>query len=106
MALKINTPIGTNKGITSEAYVRISNYSFYKPEIAVFQMQLFLNEEESKNSQISFPFPNSTNLEIGNEVRISVDLASLKDQDIFVFGYGEVKKHLATLFGEENIEDC
>ena len=101
MALKINTPIGTNRGITSEAYVRIYNYSFSKIGATAFQIQLFLNEEESKN-----PSLDNINLEIGNEVRGNVDLSSLKDQDIFKYGYSEVKKHLATLFGEENIQDC
>lgn len=47
MALKITTQIGTDKGITSEAYVRIWNYQLNKSGSANFQVELFQSEEDA-----------------------------------------------------------
>lgn len=47
MALKITTQIGTDKGITSEAYVRISNYQLSKFGSASFQVEIFQSEEDA-----------------------------------------------------------
>jgi hypothetical protein len=47
MALKITAQIGTDKGITSEAYVRISDYQISKYGSASFRIELFQNEEDS-----------------------------------------------------------
>ena len=47
MALKITTQIGTDKGITSEAYVRIFDYQISKNGSANFRIELFQNEEDS-----------------------------------------------------------
>jgi hypothetical protein len=47
MALKITTQIGTDKGITSEAYVRISNYQLSKFGSANFNLEIFLSEEDA-----------------------------------------------------------
>lgn len=44
MALKITKKIGTDQGITSEAYVRIVNYNINKNGIANFALQTFLSE--------------------------------------------------------------
>lgn len=44
MALKIITQIGTDKGITSEAYVRIADYQISKYGSANFRIELFENE--------------------------------------------------------------
>lgn len=46
MALKITTQIGTDKGITSEAYVRISNYQLSKFGSANFQIEIFQSEND------------------------------------------------------------
>jgi hypothetical protein len=46
MALKITTQIGTDKGITSEAYVRISTYQVSKFGSANFQVEIFQSEED------------------------------------------------------------
>lgn len=46
MALKITTQIGTDKGITSNAYVRISNYQLSKYGSANFQIELYQSEED------------------------------------------------------------
>lgn len=47
MALKITTQIGTDKGITSEAYVRISDYQISKYGSASFRLELFQSQEDS-----------------------------------------------------------
>ena len=47
MALKITTQIGTDKGITSEAYVRIADYQISKYGSANFRIELFQSEEDA-----------------------------------------------------------
>ncbi len=47
MGLKITTQIGTDKGITSEAYVRISDYQISKTGWAFLGLQLFLSKEQA-----------------------------------------------------------
>ena len=46
MALKITAQIGTDKGITSEAYVRIADYQISKYGSANFRLELFQSEED------------------------------------------------------------
>lgn len=46
MALKITTQIGTNKGITSEAYIRISKYTIDKSGYGKFDLQVFQTEAD------------------------------------------------------------
>jgi len=47
MALKITTQLGTDRGITSEAYVRIADYQVNKYGSANFRVELFLNQEDA-----------------------------------------------------------
>jgi hypothetical protein len=47
MALKITAPLGTDRGITSEAYVRIADYQVSKYGSANFRVELFLNQEDT-----------------------------------------------------------
>jgi len=47
MALKITTQIGTDKGITSEAYVRIADYQISKYGSANFRIELFQSEADA-----------------------------------------------------------
>lgn len=47
MALKITSQIGTDKGITSEAYVRITNYQLSKFGSANFQIEIFQSEDDA-----------------------------------------------------------
>ena len=73
MALKINTQIGTDRGITSEAYVRIANYSIAKTGSAHFQLQLFLNKEEAVAINPQSPYMSSAvNQQIGNNLYVSL----------------------------------
>jgi hypothetical protein len=47
MGLKITTQIGTDKGITSEAYVRIADYQVNKYGSANFRLELFQSQDDS-----------------------------------------------------------
>lgn len=47
MALKITKSIGTDKGITNEAYVRIADYQISKSGHANFRIQLFMSEADA-----------------------------------------------------------
>ena len=128
MALKITTQIGTDKGITSEAYVRISNYQLNKYGSATFNLELFQNKEESMESTSSIPAMlvyQSHNQQIGNSIFVElkideevegpmgetitqkvVDLSSAQGVDIFTFGYTHLKAKLVDLFGAQNVVDC
>lgn len=55
MALKITTQIGTDKGITSEAYVRISDYQVSKQGSANFRIELFMTQADSVNIDSIYP---------------------------------------------------
>jgi hypothetical protein len=46
MAIKITSQIGTDKGITSEAYVRIADYQISKYGSANFRIELFQSQED------------------------------------------------------------
>lgn len=47
MALKILSPLGTDRGITSEAYVRIADYQISKYGSANFRIELFQSQDDS-----------------------------------------------------------
>lgn len=55
MALKITTQIGTDKGITSEAYVRIADYQVSKYGSANFRIELFQSKEDASPSTPMYP---------------------------------------------------
>ena len=50
MALKITAPLGTDRGITSEAYVRIADYQVSKYGSANFRVELFLNQADAAST--------------------------------------------------------
>ena len=47
MALRITTSIGTDRGITDQAYVRIADYQISKYGSANFRVELFQSEEDA-----------------------------------------------------------
>jgi hypothetical protein len=69
MGLKITTQIGTDKGITSEAYLRIADYQVNKYGSANFRLELFQSQDDSIQSLTSptpMPFmPQARNQQIG-----------------------------------------
>lgn len=78
MAIKITTAIGTDKGITSEAYVRIADYQISKYGSASFRIEIYQSQEDVPGSGSgSFPSPiNSAgaarNQQIGDNLYISL----------------------------------
>ena len=75
MALKITTQIGTDKGITSEAYVRISNYQLHKSGSATFNIEIYQNEEDAPSYSSGIPTiytSQSQNQQIGNSISVSL----------------------------------
>jgi hypothetical protein len=71
MALKITKSIGTNRGITSEAYVRIADYQISKFGSANFRLQLFMDEAAAKESN-SMMGSQAQNFEIGESLNVSL----------------------------------
>ena len=55
MALKITSEIGTDQGITSEAYVRIVNYNINKTGSVNFALQIFNSEAEATVLSLGSP---------------------------------------------------
>ena len=75
MALKITTQIGTDKGITSEAYVRISNYQLSKFGSANFQVEIFQSEEDAAPSTNGMPgmmAGQARNQQIGDSIYVQL----------------------------------
>lgn len=75
MALKITSQIGTDKGITSEAYVRISNYQLSKYGSANFQIELYQSEEDATPATNGMPGMTggqARNQQIGDNVYVQL----------------------------------
>lgn len=77
MALKILSQIGTDQGITSEAYVRISEYNLSKQGCSAnFRVQLFLKEADAKPAVRTTPYnpmnPEAKSQIVGDYLYISL----------------------------------
>lgn len=57
MGLKVTTAIGTDRGITNEAYIRIADYQVSKYGSANFRIELFQSEEDAKSTMGSMYSP-------------------------------------------------
>ena len=57
MALKITTQIGTDKGITSEAYIRIADYQISKYGSANFRIELYESQADAPSASGNYPGP-------------------------------------------------
>lgn len=78
MALKITSEIGTDQGITKQAYVRIVNYNINKTGSANFALQTFNSEAEATAMSVGSPlagtFQNSIakNVQIGEQFNVAL----------------------------------
>lgn len=113
MALKITTQIGTDKGITSEAYVRIINYNVSKHGGVSLGIEIYMDQASVPTQTLVLNQATCRNSQIGDTLYVSllteentVDLTPVIEQSIFAFGYGKLKEKLADLFGAENVIDC
>lgn len=71
MALKVTTQIGTNRGLTSEAYVRIGSYEIFKSGSLHLWLQIYQNETDANQPIGQTPlFKEAVSLEIGSKVII------------------------------------
>jgi hypothetical protein len=78
MALKITTQIGTDKGITSEAYVRIADYQVSKYGSASFRIELFQAQADSVSNNM-YPMPVGTGQARNQQVGDSLWVAMTKE---------------------------
>lgn len=79
MALKITTQIGTDKGITSEAYVRIADYQVSKYGNASFRIELFQTQADSVVNNGMYPMPMGNGIARNQEIGDSVWVAMTKE---------------------------
>jgi len=75
MALKITSQIGTDKGITSGAYVRIADYQISKSGSANFRIEIYQSEADVPS--VSSPMPvsmsgTSRNQQIGENLWVAL----------------------------------
>ena len=74
MALKITTQIGTDKGITSEAYIRIADYQISKYGSANFRIEIYQSQADlTPASGAGYPGPYggvSRNQQIGESLYV------------------------------------
>lgn len=71
MALKITTQIGTNRGLTSEAYVRIFRYEVSKLGFLNCWLQIYQNEADANQPAGETPiYKESVSFEIGSTCKI------------------------------------
>jgi len=74
MALKITTQIGTDKGITSEAYIRIADYQISKYGSANFRIEIYQSQADlTPVSGAGYPGPYSgvsRNQQIGESLYV------------------------------------
>ena len=71
MALKVTKSIGTNRGITNEAYIRIADYQISKSGSANFRVQLYMNEAAAKEGNMMMG-AQAQNIEIGESLNVSL----------------------------------
>lgn len=70
MALKITSQIGTDKGITSEAYVRISDYRISKYGNADFRIELYMSQDDVPGSSSFSNAGPARNQQIGENLYV------------------------------------
>lgn len=76
MAIKITSQIGTDKGITSEAYIRIADYQISKYGSANFRIEIYQSQADlTPASGIGYPGPYSgvaRNQQIGDSLYVAM----------------------------------
>ena len=103
MAIRLNTQIGTSGGITSQAYIRISNYLVDKSNLIIrFSLEIY-NQESEKNDRNNIV----ANKQIGTFVYKQVqNFNDVENTDIFTAGYSQLRTHLQSIYGANSTTDC
>jgi hypothetical protein len=98
MGLQINTQIGTVDGITSNAYVRITNYSISKQGYANFTLETFMSKEDSTSQPTdamaamrSMMVRTTQNNQIGYDFRVSL----MKEESTIIMVPGTVSREVS-----------
>jgi hypothetical protein len=73
MAIKIKIPIGTNQGIVTNAYVRLSSYNISKDGKGVFTIDIF-KDKESTAVETSYIPPIHPNKLESKEIGVSLNI--------------------------------
>jgi hypothetical protein len=71
MAIRITKSIGTNRGITQNAYIRIADYQISKSGSANFRIQLYMDEAAAKENSMMMG-AQAQNIEIGESLNVSL----------------------------------
>lgn len=84
MALKITKKIGTDMGITNEAYIRIVNYNINKNGIANFALQTFMSATDAVAISSNVPGSAGTvrNAAIGDHFTVHLLKEEVKTQKV------------------------
>lgn len=77
MAFQINTPIGTNGGIVTGAYVRIASYEINKNGNVVFIIDIFKDKDSTEVDTAYIPVVHPNKLQ-SNEIGVSLDVKMTK----------------------------
>lgn len=78
MALRVTTPIGTDRGLIQNAYIRIGEYRVLKTGECIFDVHIYKNQEDAILADSNMATIGKANertcfsLEIGKEVRIDL----------------------------------
>lgn len=73
MAIKITTQIGTDKGITSEAYLRIADYQISKYGSASFRVEIYLSKDDVSNGPMMMMGNTARNQQIGESFYVPMN---------------------------------
>jgi len=112
MALKIVVPLGTDRGITNEAYVRISDYSLSKNGgSANFRIEIYQSQDAATSSS-GIPGmaygQTARNIEIGEYLSVSfwkdVETTVTRTREVMVAGTSGSSGYSGTTTTEEYTE--
>jgi hypothetical protein len=84
MALIVNTPIGTDRGLANNAYIRINEYRVVKTGECVFDIHIYKTKEEAVIADSNIGTYGKANhltcmsLEIGKEIRVDLSREIVK----------------------------
>jgi hypothetical protein len=92
MALKITTQIGTDRGITNEAYIRISDYQISKPAAsATFRIEIY--QSQPTESEVTGFGTIARNQQIGDSLYVSLMKSVERTvEGIRITGYTEAQE--------------
>lgn len=84
MALIVNTPIGTDRGLANNAYIRINEYRVVKTGECIFDIHIYKTKEEAVIADSNIGTYGKANhltcmsLEIGKEIRVDLSREIVK----------------------------